>query len=142
MTYRSANRLHGSGPEPFEACPDGGRCWHGCPLMDATAKHPEGRGVPCARVSMASPLGRDEWTPAERAEHDPDVEALDVAILDTAATGTETTTTTEWAVHGDGYDHERRHHDDAVDIVAMNPEARTLMHRTVITVTTPWTVHP
>lgn len=68
---QSAHRLSHSGHEPFEACPDGGRCWHNCPLAPATDTHPEGEGLPCARVRMASPLGRhgEAWTTEERVRH-------------------------------------------------------------------------
>lgn len=49
---------------PFDACPDGGRCWHYCPLVG-------GKGIPCWRVSTCVPLtahGAD-WTAAEKAAH-------------------------------------------------------------------------
>ena len=65
----STHRLSGSGPEPFEACPDGGRCWHGCPLIDGG---PEGKGLPCWRVLHANPLTAhgEDWTAEEQAEHE------------------------------------------------------------------------
>lgn len=67
----SARRLRSSGPEPFEACPDGGRCWHDCPLLPASTAHPEGEGLPCWRVHHAVPIrgGGEGWTPEERARH-------------------------------------------------------------------------
>ena len=34
---------------PFDACPDGGRCWHGCTIVD-------GKGLPCWRVAHAAPF--------------------------------------------------------------------------------------
>lgn len=62
------DRLHGSGPEPFGACPDEGRCWHGCPLV--SGGH-EGKGMPCWRVSHAVPLSSygDSWTDEDRVSH-------------------------------------------------------------------------
>lgn len=62
------DRLHGSGPEPFGACPDGGRCWHGCPLVEGGH---EGKGLPCWRVNNAAPLSGygETWTPEDRAQH-------------------------------------------------------------------------
>lgn len=67
----STHRIHGSGPEPFEACPDGGRCWHGCPLSPATEAHPEGEGLPCWRVTNAYPLSGygEDWTPEDKSKH-------------------------------------------------------------------------
>lgn len=66
----SVDRLHGSGPEPFEACPDGGRCWHVCPLVEGA---PEGKGSPCWRVSSAVPLSGvfpdDRWPDDVKAAH-------------------------------------------------------------------------
>lgn len=69
---RSESRLvgpRGSGPEPFEACPDGGRCWHECPLIEGG---PEGKGMPCWRVLHASPLSGygDDWPDDVRREHE------------------------------------------------------------------------
>lgn len=49
-----SDRLHGSGPEPFDACPDGGRCWHKCP---GTSEDGE-KGKPCWRVLNAEPFTR------------------------------------------------------------------------------------
>lgn len=67
----SVDRLHGSGPEPFEACPDGGRCWHTCPLVEGG---PEGKGAPCWRVTHSGPLSGvfpdDRWPDDVKAEHD------------------------------------------------------------------------
>lgn len=62
------DRLPSSGPEPFGACPDEGRCWHACPLIPGGY---EGKGSPCWRVSHASPFTGygDDWTPADRAAH-------------------------------------------------------------------------
>ena len=67
----SKDRLGSSGPEPFEACPDGGRCWHGCPLETGPEHGPEGKGLPCWRVLHASPFSvhGERWTPEERAKH-------------------------------------------------------------------------
>ncbi|SEB99309.1 hypothetical protein SAMN04489844_1467 [Nocardioides exalbidus] len=64
----SADRLPSSGSEPFEACPDGGRCWHDCPLVEGA---PEGKGMPCWRVKYAAPLSThgSDWTPEEKAAH-------------------------------------------------------------------------
>lgn len=70
-TTPSPNRLASSGPESFEACPDGGRCWHGCPLAAPSVEHPEGEGLPCWRVANASPLSGygEDWTPEDQAKH-------------------------------------------------------------------------
>ena len=67
---QSPNRLSSSGPEPFEACPDSGRCWHGCPLVEGA---PEGKGQPCWRVAHAEPFSGHnggQWTPEEVAQHE------------------------------------------------------------------------
>lgn len=65
---QSKDRLRSSGPEPFEACPDGGRCWHGCPLVEG---EPEGKGLPCWRVLHAAPFTGygEDWTPEDRERH-------------------------------------------------------------------------
>jgi hypothetical protein len=42
-------RLHTNESDPFDACPDGGRCWHDCPTS-------EGKGKPCWRVLHAEPF--------------------------------------------------------------------------------------
>lgn len=70
----STHRLSSSGPEPFEACPDGGRCWHNCPLVEG---EPEGKGMPCWRVSNACPLSGygEDWTDADKALHAPKEES-------------------------------------------------------------------
>ncbi len=62
----SKSRISNSGPEPFEACPDGGRCWHGCPLLDEA---PEGKGLPCWRVLNALPFGEGDWPEDVKAQH-------------------------------------------------------------------------
>ena len=78
----SPSRTHGSGPEPFDACPDGGRCWHGCPLLAPSDKHPEGEGLPCWRVAHAEPFtghnpDGDDWTEDEKTRHAPPTEKRD-----------------------------------------------------------------
>ena len=60
-------RLASSGPEPFDACPDGGRCWHACP----GATKDGAKGMPCWRVLHALPfssLGAN-WTQRDIDKH-------------------------------------------------------------------------
>lgn len=62
------SRLASSGPEPFNACPDGGRCWHSCPLVQDDE---EGKGAPCYRVLKSAPLSgyANRWPKPDKVLH-------------------------------------------------------------------------